>query len=62
MLLKNAKDTGNPNGKPNSDVVKRRLGGQDVTETQGILWIIDLAFDMLWKKPQSMICPSSMFI
>jgi hypothetical protein len=31
----------NPNGKPNSDVVKRRLGGQDVTGRPRNGWIID---------------------
>jgi type II restriction/modification system DNA methylase subunit YeeA len=41
------KDSGNPNGKPNSDVVKRRLGGQDVTGTARDIWIIDFGVDML---------------
>lgn len=31
----------NPNGRPNSDVVKRRLGGQDVTGLPRDGWIID---------------------
>ena len=31
----------NPNGKPNSDVVKRRLGGQDVVKDTRDIWIID---------------------
>jgi type II restriction/modification system DNA methylase subunit YeeA len=31
----------NPNGKPNSDVVKRRLGGQDITGRPRDGWIID---------------------
>lgn len=31
----------NPNGKPNSNVVKRRLGGQDVTDRSRDTWIID---------------------
>jgi len=31
----------NPNGRPNSDVVKRRLGGQDITGRDGGGWIID---------------------
>lgn len=31
----------NPNGKPNSDVIKRRLGGQDVTSRPRDGWIID---------------------
>jgi len=44
--LKMLKDTGNPNGKPNSDVVKRRLGGQDVTGNPRDIWIIDFGVDM----------------
>jgi hypothetical protein len=31
----------NPNGRPNSDVVKRRLGGQDVTDRPRDAWVID---------------------
>jgi hypothetical protein len=31
----------NPNGRPNSDVVKRRLGGQDITGRNRGGWIID---------------------
>lgn len=31
----------NPNGRPNSDVVKRRVGGQDVTGRPKETWIID---------------------
>jgi type II restriction/modification system DNA methylase subunit YeeA len=31
----------NPNGKPNSDVVKRRLGGQDITGRPRDGWLID---------------------
>lgn len=31
----------NPNGRPNSDVVKRRLGGQDVTGRPRDAWIVD---------------------
>ena len=31
----------NPNGRPNSDVVKRRLGGQDITGRDRGSWIID---------------------
>jgi type II restriction/modification system DNA methylase subunit YeeA len=31
----------NPNGKPNSDVIKRRLGGQDVVQATRDVWIID---------------------
>ena len=36
----------NPNGKPNSDVVKRRLGGQDVTGRPRDGWIIDFGVNM----------------
>lgn len=46
IALKMLKDTGNPNGKPNSDVVKRRLGGQDVTGNSRDIWIIDFGVDM----------------
>jgi hypothetical protein len=31
----------NPNGKPNSDVIKRRLGGQDIVKGTRDVWIID---------------------
>ena len=31
----------NPNGKPNSDVVKRRLGAQDITGRTSAGWVID---------------------
>jgi hypothetical protein len=46
IALKMLKDTGNPNGKLNSDVVKRRLGGQDVTGNPRDIWIIDFGVDM----------------
>jgi type II restriction/modification system DNA methylase subunit YeeA len=36
----------NPNGKPNSDVVKRRLGGQDVSGRNRRGWIIDFGAEM----------------
>jgi hypothetical protein len=36
----------NPNGRPNSDVVKRRLGGQDTTGRDGGGWIIDFGVNM----------------
>jgi type II restriction/modification system DNA methylase subunit YeeA len=36
----------NPNGRPNSDVVKRRLGGQDVTGRDRRGWIIDFGVNM----------------
>jgi type II restriction/modification system DNA methylase subunit YeeA len=35
----------NPNGKSNRDVVKRRLGGQDVTGRPRDTWIIDFGVD-----------------
>jgi restriction-modification enzyme MmeI-like protein len=31
----------NPNGKPNTDVIKRRLGGQDIVKATRDVWIID---------------------
>jgi SAM-dependent methyltransferase len=40
------RDTGNPNGRPNSDVVKPRLGGQDVVRENRETWIIDFGVDM----------------
>ncbi|RRR72515.1 MAG: class I SAM-dependent DNA methyltransferase [Candidatus Viridilinea halotolerans] len=36
----------NPNGRPNADVVKRRLGGQDVAGRWRDGWIIDFGVDM----------------
>ena len=47
----------NPNGRPNADVVKRRLGGQDVTGRSRGGWVIDFGVDMpetqaaLYEKP-----------
>ena len=35
----------NPNDRPNSDVVKRRLGGQDVVKRPRDIWIIDFGVD-----------------
>ena len=35
----------NPNGRPNSDVVKKRLGGQDITGRDRDTWIIDFGID-----------------
>jgi type II restriction/modification system DNA methylase subunit YeeA len=36
----------NPNGRPNSDVIKRRLGGQDLTGKNREGWIIDFGVHM----------------
>ena len=36
----------NPNGRPNSDVVRRRLGGQDITGRPGDTWIIDFGVNL----------------
>ncbi len=36
----------NPNGKPNSDVIKRRVGGRDVTQGPQHSWIIDFGIEM----------------
>ncbi len=36
----------NPNGRPNSDVVKRRLGGQDIVRRDQGGWIIDFGVKM----------------
>ena len=36
----------NPNGRPNSDVVKRRFGGQDITGKDGRGWVIDFGVNM----------------
>ena len=35
----------NPNSKPNSDVVKPRMNGIDLTRRYVILWIIDFGTD-----------------
>lgn len=35
----------NSNDRPNSDVIKRRLGGQDVTKRPRDIWIIDFGVD-----------------
>ena len=36
----------NPNGRPNSDVVKPRIGGLDITRRPRHTWIIDFGVDM----------------
>ena len=36
----------NPNGRPNSDVLKRWIDAQDVTGSPRIMWIIDFGVDM----------------
>ncbi len=36
----------NPNGRPNSDVVKRRLGGRDITNRDSGGWLIDFGVNM----------------
>ena len=36
----------NPNGRPNSDVIKRRLGGRDITGKDRQGWIIDFGLDI----------------
>lgn len=36
----------NPNGRPNGDVIKPRLGGQDITGRNRDGWIIDFGVDM----------------
>ncbi|WP_395090710.1 class I SAM-dependent DNA methyltransferase [Armatimonas sp.] len=38
--------SGNPNGKPNSDVIRRRLGGQDVTGRDRKGYVVDFGVDM----------------
>jgi hypothetical protein len=40
------RDTGNPNGRPNSDVVKPRIGGQDIVGQHRQTWIIDFGVNM----------------
>ena len=35
----------NPNGRPNSDVVRRRMGGQDISGRPRDTWIIDFGVD-----------------
>ena len=36
----------NPNGRPNSDVVRRRLGGRDITSRDSGGWLIDFGVNM----------------
>ena len=50
----------NPNGKPNSDVVKRRLGAQDITGRTSAGWVIDFV-DMTQQKRLSLSYRLSMF-
>lgn len=38
--------TGNPNGRPNSDVVKPLVNGQDIMQRQKDRWVIDFGADM----------------
>lgn len=44
------RDQSNPNGRPNSDVVKPFLGGQDILKTPRNKWIIDFGVDMPLEK------------
>jgi type II restriction/modification system DNA methylase subunit YeeA len=49
--------TGNPNGRPNSDVVKPSVNGQDIMQRSKDRWIIDFGADMsmedatLYERP-----------
>ena len=40
----------NPNGRPNSDVVKRRLGGRDITGRNSGGWLIDFGVNMMEQE------------
>lgn len=40
----------NPNGRPNSDVVKRRVIGKDVTQEPRNSWIIDFGVDRTYQQ------------
>ena len=44
---------GNPSGMPNSDVVKPRLGGQDVVGVNRRTWIIDFGVGMVIEQASS---------
>lgn len=39
-------DNGNPNGRPNSDVVKKWINAKDVTQKARNMWVIYFGFDM----------------
>ena len=47
----------NPHGKPNSDVIRRWMNGQDINQKPSDMWIIDFGIDMseedaaLYEKP-----------
>ena len=51
------RESGNPNGRPNADVVKRTINGADITGHSTRTWIIDFGTDMtegaaaLYEKP-----------
>jgi hypothetical protein len=38
--------SGNPNGKPNSDVIRPWVNGKDITDQRRNMWIIDFGIDM----------------
>ncbi|MBI5934114.1 MAG: class I SAM-dependent DNA methyltransferase [Chloroflexi bacterium] len=40
------KSTSNPNGKPNSDVIKKWVNGSDIVQNSRNMWIIDFGVDM----------------
>lgn len=40
----------NPNGRPNSDIVRPRLGGQDVTRRPRNTWIVDFGVDTTFEE------------
>ena len=50
----------NPNGRPNSDVVRPWVNGMDITGRPRGMWIIDFGVDMSRRKLRSTSCRSSM--
>lgn len=49
--------SGNPHGKPNTDVVKRRMNGQDVTDRAREIWVIDFGVDTTEEEAAQYVEP-----
>jgi hypothetical protein len=49
--------TGNPNGRPNTDVIKRRCAGEDITERTPKSYVIDFGVDMSLEDASAYVEP-----
>lgn len=49
--------TGNPNGRPNSDVIKPRRTGQDITSRSSNSYVVDFGVDMPIEEASQYVAP-----